>query len=114
MKNSMKKIAAVILSAVIVISAAAYIYRSSDRVFSFEKWAAHPEKRYMMVDSLIKKNKLEGMTKAEIYSLLGDKNLIRPNKSVLNYSLGDAQSTKMLSIRFGEDGKVAGFEISGE
>ena len=88
----MKKIAAVILSAVIVISAAAYIYRSSDRVFSFEKWAAHPEKRYMMVD----------------------KNLIRPNKSVLNYSLGDAQSTKMLSIRFGGDGTVTDFEISGE
>ncbi len=114
MKNSMKKIAAVILSAVIVIAAAAYIYKRSNRVFSSEKWAAYPEKRYMMVDNLIKKNKLEGMTKAEVYSLLGDKNLIRPNKSVLNYSLGDAQSTKMLSIHFGEDGKVAGFEISGE
>lgn len=40
--------------------------------FSSESWQKHPEKRINMVDDLLAKYQLKGMSKEEIISLLGE------------------------------------------
>lgn len=112
--NKKRNIIIGICAAAIVIFLAVYCNSKYNlSFFSVQKWENYPEKRYMMVDNLTKRRKLEGMTKAEIYTLLGTVNSIRPSKLIINYSLGGADSMAILSIVFDDEGVCKSYSVSG-
>lgn len=47
----------------------------AERSFTQEKWIKEPDKRYLIVDNMVKKYDLEKMTKEQVIHLLG-----KPNK----------------------------------
>lgn len=54
--------------------------------FNTEKWLNKPNDRVYMIDNLLENHKLKGMTKAEVFKLLGHPD--RKFNSKLNYFLG--------------------------
>lgn len=74
--------------------------------FSQQKWMNNPGKRYMMVDNLIESEMLKGLSKEEVYSLLGEKNSAELSEKTICFSLGGDFFMNMLLIEFDDSNIV--------
>lgn len=62
----------VIISMVAIIFFAVMLFYNYQHTFSSEKWKSEPEKREFIVQDLLKKYELIGMSENEVIELLGD------------------------------------------
>ncbi len=128
MENEIKRakrriiIAFSVLIAVLLIIAAAFCVYRYQRTFSQEKWLSNADGRYMIVDDMLEKHQLIGMSEADVIALLGaedgdgpasfklsDKNY--PPESTLVYHLGVEYMDNMWLIISISDGIVAEYLI---
>ena len=83
--------------------------------FTPEKWQAHPDRRASMVDDLLEKHGLTGMTEAEVTALLGENDNDRgyfTRKERYVYWLGDRRTnidSEWLLVDF-ENGVVTKYQ----
>lgn len=77
MENEIKRakrriiIAFSVLIAVLLIIAAAFCVYRYQHTFSQEKWLSNADGRYMIVDDMLEKHQLIGMSEADVIALLG-------------------------------------------
>lgn len=128
MENEIKRakrriiIAFSVLIAVLLIIAAAFCVYRYQRTFSQEKWLSNADGRYMIVDDMLEKHQLIGMSEADVIALLGaedgdgpasfklsDKNY--PPESTLVYHLGVEYMDNMWLIISISDGIVTEYLI---
>lgn len=128
MENEIKRakrriiIAFSVLIAVLLIIAAAFCVYRYQRTFSQEKWLSNADGRYMIVDDMLEKHQLIGMSEADVIALLGkedgdgpasfklsDKNY--PPETTLVYHLGVEYIDNMWLIISISDGIVAEYLI---
>ncbi len=72
--------------------------------FSKEGWENHISERHLMIDSLEDKYHLEGMTKEEIYDLLGETTTI-DNDNIICYFINSSTPDQDYCLMF-ENNKV--------
>ena len=60
-----------VLIAVLLIIAAAFCVYRYQHTFSQEKWLSNADGRYMIVDDMLEKHQLIGMSEADVIALLG-------------------------------------------
>lgn len=63
----------ILAAVVLAVAAAAVVYRYK-HTFSSEKWLNNPDGRTAIVDDLLEKYELVGMTEADVTALLGEHN----------------------------------------
>ncbi len=76
----------VLVCILLVISFIFFVYRSQ-HTFSQEKWLSNADERYKLVDSMLEKHPLIGMSEADVIALLGNED-------------GDGQSSFKLSREY--------------
>ncbi len=76
----------VLVCILLVIAVVFFVYRSQ-HTFSQEKWLSNTAERYMIVDSMLEKHPLIGMSEADVIALLGAED-------------GDGQSSFKLSNKY--------------
>lgn len=128
MENEVKRakrriiIAFSVLIAVLLIIAAAFCVYRYQHTFSQEKWLADADERYKLVDSMLEKHPLIGMSEADVIALLGNEDgdgpasfkLSRehfPPESTLVYHLGVEYIDSMWLIISISDGIVTEYLI---
>ncbi|WP_158701603.1 hypothetical protein [Lentibacillus sp. Marseille-P4043] len=83
--------------------------------FTTEKWVNKSNQRVYMTDNLLSNHKLQGLTKAEVYKLLGSPD--NNNKSKLIYYLGRERGliridSEQLMIKLNEEGIVSNYRVT--
>ncbi len=110
-KKLIKGIGAVVF---LVVSFAVWSWINlTDPEFTQEKWISHPEKRIMIVDDYLAKNRLIGMTQNEIRDTLGQPDNTTENQ--LEYYLGEdgiGMDAMILYIEFDDEGKAIKYSIN--
>jgi len=93
MENEAKRAKRIIIIAfsilvciLLVIAVIFFVYRSQ-HTFSQEKWLSNADERYKLVDSMLEKHPLIGMSEADVIALLGNED-------------GDGQSSFKLSREY--------------
>lgn len=128
MENEVKRakrriiIAFSVLIAVLLIIAAAFCVYRYQHTFSQEKWLADADGRFRLVDDMLEKHPLIGMSEADIIALLGKEDgdgpasfkLSRehfPPESTLVYYLGADYMDDMWLVISTDGGVVTGYFI---
>ena len=103
-------ISLIIIILPVLISFGLLIYNEVESKFIYEKWIKKEDKRIWMVDDLLEKHEIVGMSKDDIEKLLGKPSDIAYFKELDNmvYYLGPERGlvridSEWLIIRFGED-----------
>jgi len=86
----------------------AYKINKEQKSFTAEKWNSDVNKRYRMVDSLIRDGGLLGKTRAEVIDLLGINGLRSNTKDSMEYYLApqNGEQVKILILEFDEEDTV--------
>lgn len=111
----------VLVCILLVIVVIFFVYRSQ-HTFSQEKWLSNADERYKLVDSMLEKHPLIGMSEADVIALLGNEDgdgqssfkLSReyfPPESTLVYHLGVEYIDSMWLIISISDGIVTEYLI---
>lgn len=128
MENEVKRakrriiIAFSVLIAVLLIIAAAFCVYRYQHTFSQEKWLADADGRFRLVDDMLEKHPLIGMSEADVIALLGNEDgdgqssfkLSReyfPPESTLVYYLGADYMDDMWLVISTDGGVVTGYFI---
>jgi hypothetical protein len=84
--------------------------------FNKETWLKEPDKRNDMVQSLINKHELKGMTEAEVIDLLGEpaQKLDEPYRQYVYYlgRAGLGVDDSLLRLNFNKNGELESHEVT--
>lgn len=100
--------AAIVAGVSAIAGFAAYKINKEQKSFTAEKWNSDVNKRYRMVDSLIRDGGLLGKTRAEVIDLLGINGLRSNTKDSMEYYLApqNGEEIKILILEFDEEDTV--------
>lgn len=100
--------AAIVAGVSAIAGYAAYRINKEQKTFSGEKWNSDVNKRYRMVDSLIRDGGLVGKTRSEVIDLLGINGLRSNTSEAMEYYLApqNGEEVKILILEFDENDTV--------
>ena len=99
--------AAIIAGVSAIAGFAAYKINKEQKSFTSEKWNSDVNKRYRMVDSLIRDGGLVGKTRTEIIEVLGINGLRSNTKESMEYYIAPQNDeVKILILEFDENDVV--------
>ena len=95
--------AAVIIYLIIAVGMDAYVANYPRRTFNSESWRSAPDKRYEMIDDLLAKDVLHGLTAEQVISLVGPSDYQNGDPGHLEYRIGQTPAFMFLPIPGAEE-----------